>query len=99
MLTRLWSLLNEHTKILSFSAVSRISENQLRLFSRRAHLPAPCLRDGCAMRCDCRMALELARPIAERFLHFVNKTGSPYHSVQAVIDILTNAGFEELNER
>ncbi|CDJ46652.1 Aspartyl aminopeptidase, related [Eimeria brunetti] len=46
-----------------------------------------------------QMALELARPLAERFLHFVNKTGSPYHSVQAVADILTNADFVELNER
>lgn len=46
-----------------------------------------------------KMALELARPVAERFIHFVNRTGSPYHSVQAVRNILTNAGFEELHER
>ncbi|XP_026193145.1 aspartyl aminopeptidase 1 [Cyclospora cayetanensis] len=45
------------------------------------------------------MALEQARPLAERFIHFVNKTGSPYHSVQAIKEILTAAGFEELQER
>ncbi|CDJ59872.1 aspartyl aminopeptidase, putative [Eimeria maxima] len=45
------------------------------------------------------MALELARPVAERFIHFVNKTGSPYHSVKAVKDILITAGFSELDER
>lgn len=45
------------------------------------------------------MALEQARPFAERFVHFVNKTGSPYHSVQAVRELLTCAGFEELPER
>lgn len=46
-----------------------------------------------------KMALELARPVAERFIHFVNKTGSPYHSVKAVKDILITAGFSELDER
>lgn len=45
------------------------------------------------------MALEQARPVAERFLRFVNKTGSPYHTVQAVKEILVAAGFEELHER
>ncbi|KAL8428895.1 hypothetical protein ACSSS7_006903 [Eimeria intestinalis] len=45
------------------------------------------------------MALEQARQTAERFLRFVNKTGSPYHSVQAVKELLHANGFEELNER
>ncbi|KAL8431789.1 hypothetical protein Efla_005011 [Eimeria flavescens] len=45
------------------------------------------------------MALDQARQTAEKFLHFVNKTGSPYHSVQALKDLLTARGFEELQER
>lgn len=45
------------------------------------------------------MALDQARPIAERFIHFVNKTGSPYHAVLALKDVLKANGFMELTER
>ncbi|OEH80199.1 putative aspartyl aminopeptidase [Cyclospora cayetanensis] len=60
--------------------------------ARRPHGSEPIKKLG-------KMALEQARPLAERFIHFVNKTGSPYHSVQAIKEILTAAGFEELQER
>ncbi|CDJ63563.1 aspartyl aminopeptidase, putative [Eimeria necatrix] len=45
------------------------------------------------------MALEEATPLARNFINFVNRTGSPYHSVQAVRDFIASCGFEELHER
>jgi aspartyl aminopeptidase len=40
----------------------------------------------------------VARPAARQFLKFVNTTGSPYHSVQAVKGLLAQADFQELKE-